>query len=106
MLAAKTADTKVDNPNWKQAMNGPFADEYLEAACTEVETLEKMKAWKIAEREVTMNVLSSTWAFKCKQYPDGLIKKFKACFCARGDQQIKGVDYFGTYAPVVIWTTI
>ena len=28
MLAAKTASTNGDNPNWKQAMNGPFADEY------------------------------------------------------------------------------
>ena len=34
------------------------------------------------------------------------IKKFKARFCARGDKQIEGVDYFETYAPVVQWTTI
>ena len=47
-----------------------------------------------------MNILSYTWAFKCKQFPDGLIKNFKARFCARGDQQIKGVDYFLTYDPV------
>ena len=76
MLAAKTASTSGDNPNWKQAMNGPFADEYWDAACVEVETLEKMKAWEVVEREVNMNVLSSTWAFKCKRYPDGLSKKF------------------------------
>ncbi|EJK72404.1 hypothetical protein THAOC_06069 [Thalassiosira oceanica] len=31
----------------------------------------------------------------------GLIKKFKARFCARGDQQLKGVDFFEVYAPVV-----
>jgi hypothetical protein len=42
MLETKTANTSGDNPNWKQAMNGPFADEYWEAACTEVETLEKI----------------------------------------------------------------
>ncbi len=53
-----------------------------------------------------MNVISSTWAFKCKRYPDGLIKKFKARFCARGDQQLKGIDFFETYAPVSQWTTI
>ena len=29
-----------------------------------------------------MNVIDSTWDFKCKQYPDGLIKKSKArTFC-------------------------
>ena len=106
MLAAKSRGSDADNPNWNQAMNGPFADEYWEAACTEVETLEKMDAWDVVERKVGMNVLSSTWAFKCKRYPDGLIKKFKARFCARGDQQIHGVDYFETYAPVVQWVTI
>ena len=86
MLAAKTANTNDDNPTWRQAMNGPFADGYLEAAGTEVETLERMKAWEVVEREVSMNVLSSTWALKCKRFTDGLINKFKARFCARGDQ--------------------
>ena len=42
MLAAKIANTSEDNPNWKQAMNGRFADEYCEAACTEVEILERI----------------------------------------------------------------
>ena len=53
-----------------------------------------------------MNVLSSTWALKYKLFPDGLIKKFKARFYARGDQKIEGVDHFETYSPVVIWITI
>ena len=53
-----------------------------------------------------MNIINSTWAFKCKRYPDGLIKKFKARFYARGDQQLQGIDFFETYAPVVQWTTI
>ncbi len=50
------------------------------------------------------NVLPSTWAFKVKRYPDGLVKKFKGCFCARA--QIHGLDFFETYSPVVQWTTI
>ncbi len=53
-----------------------------------------------------MNVISSTWAFKCKRYPDGLIKKFKSRFCARGDQQLEGMDFFETHALVVQCTTI
>lgn len=52
------------------------------------------------------NIIWLTWAFKCKRYPDGLIKKFKARFCARGDMQLEGIDFFETYAPVVQWTTI
>jgi hypothetical protein len=41
-----------------------------------------------------------------KRYPDGLIKKLKARFCACRDQQLEGIDFFETYAPVVQWTTI
>jgi hypothetical protein len=53
-----------------------------------------------------MHVLPSTWAFKCKSFPDGIIRKFKAIFCARGDHQIDGLDFFETFAPVVAWETI
>ena len=52
-----------------------------------------------------MNVIDSTWEFKCKHYPDGLIRKFKARYFARGNEQWEGIDFFETYAPVVQWTT-
>jgi hypothetical protein len=48
-------------------------------------------SWREATR-------ASTWVFKCKRYPDGLIKKYKARLRARGDKQIKGTDFFDTYA--------
>ena len=63
-----------------------------------------MKAWEFVERQDGMNVLMSTWEFKLKRYLDGLIKDFKAHFCARGDMQLKGIDFLKTYAPVVQWT--
>ena len=68
--------------------------------------MESIEAWKVVDREDDMNIISSTWAFKGKSNPDGLIKKFKARFCAQGDQQLEGIDFFETYAPIVQWTTI
>jgi hypothetical protein len=53
-----------------------------------------------------MHVLKGTWVFKLKRLPDGTPLKFKARFCARGDLQKEGIDYFETYAPVVQWSTI
>ena len=53
-----------------------------------------------------MNILPSTWAFQCKRYPDGSIRKLKARFCAHGDKQVEGIDYFDTFAPVINWTTV
>ena len=88
-LKAKAAASSEDNPNWRQAMNGQFADEYWDAAVSEIETLESMKAWEVVDQEDDMNVIRSTWAFKLKRYPDGLIKKIKACFYARGDIQLE-----------------
>ena len=85
---------------------GKFADDYWKAMELEIFTLESIEAWQVVDREDEMNVISSTWAFKCKRYPDGLIKKFKARFCARGDQQLEGIDFFETYAPVLQWITI
>lgn len=87
-------------------MSGPFKEEFWKAAVKEIETLESMMAWEVVDREDDMNVIDGTWAFKIKRYPDGVVKKFKARFCARGDQQLEGVDFFETYAPVVQWTTV
>ena len=103
-LAAKMYDD--DNPSWEMAMNGPNADGFWKAAETELNTLQSMGVWDVVEREQWMNVLPSTWAFKVKRFPTGDVRKLKARFCARGDRQIQGVDFFETYAPVVNWTTV
>ena len=58
------------------------------------------------DREPWMNILLSTRAFKIKRNPAGDIKKCKASFCARGDKQLEGVDYFETFASVVRWHTV
>eukprot|EP00956_Cyclotella_meneghiniana_P015029 scaffold22790_cov42-Cyclotella_meneghiniana.AAC.1 len=105
-LKAKSEASKEDNPSWKQAMSGPFKEEYWKAAIKEIETLESMDVWEVVDRTDDMNVIDSIWAFKLKRFPDGMVKKFKARFCARGDQQLEGVDFFETYAPVVQWTTV
>jgi hypothetical protein len=105
-LRAHSAASKEDNPGWREATRGKFADDYWKAMEVKIFTLESIVAWDVVEREDHMNIINSTWAFKCKQYPDSLIKKFKARFCARGDQQLQGIDFFETCAPVVQLTII
>jgi hypothetical protein len=102
-LKAHSTASKLDNPSWKEANQVKFADEYWKVIKLEIATLEALGAWKVLEYDSkTMpNVIQSTWAFKCKRFLDGLIKKFKAHFCARGGMQLEGVDFFETYAPVV-----
>ena len=78
----------------------------MEAARVELQTLEDMDVWELVPKESWMNVLPSTWAFRRKRLPSGEIKKLKARFCARGDRQLKDVDFFETFAPVVSWNTV
>ena len=81
-LKAHSAASKEDNPNWSQANGGKFANKYWRAMELEIATLEAINAWEVLEydSETMPNVIWLTWAFKCKQFPNGLIKKFKACF--------------------------
>jgi hypothetical protein len=92
-LRAHSAASKLDNPGWQEANRGKFANVYWKAMELEIFTLESIEARQVVDWEDEMNVISSTWAFKCKKYPDGLIKKFKARFCAHGDQHLEGIDF-------------
>ena len=92
-LKSTASTSQKYNPNWHQAMNFQFADDYWEAAVTEIETIESMNDWEVVHREDDINVIESTWAFKLKRYPDGWIKNTKARFCARGDMHLEGIDF-------------
>jgi hypothetical protein len=91
-----------DNPTWNKAMGGPNSEAYRQACKKEYGTLVSMQVWEIVKHKSWMNVIPSTWgAFKCKRFPNGLIRKLKSQFSARGDCQIEGVHFFKTYASVL-----
>ena len=54
----------------------------------ELKSLRDLGSFKMVSRPSGANILASTWAFRKKRYPDGALKKFKASFCVRCDQQI------------------
>ena len=95
-----------DNPTLTEGMNGPDSTSFMVAMEKEIQTLIQMQAFIVVDEEPWMNVVSSVWAFRRKRFPDGSIRKLKARICARGFEQIEGVDYFETFAPVVQWMTI
>jgi hypothetical protein len=101
-----TMANKDDNPTFKEAMAGPDAAGFVTAMEAEVMTLIELDVFEIVQRNNNMKVLSGVWALKRKRYPDGSIRKLKARYCARGFEQVEGVDYFETFAPVVMWLTV
>jgi hypothetical protein len=110
VLKAHLASSKYneDNPFFDMAMKGPFQAKYWEAMQSELHTIStEFKCWTLVPRLPHMHVLPFTWAFKVKCYPDGSVKKFEArLICARGNQQLEGIDYFETWALVVQWSII
>ena len=73
---------------------------------TEIATLYYMGAWSIVYGDENINSISYKWYFKCKCYPDGLTNNFKARFGDRGYQQLEGIEFFDTCAPVVQLATV
>jgi Reverse transcriptase (RNA-dependent DNA polymerase) len=106
VYSAKANRADADNPIYQQAMNGSDAGEYIKAMKLEIFTLVQQRTWESVPRPPDKHVLKGTWAFKLKRLPDGTAYRHKARFCARGDLQKEGIDFFETYAPVVQWSTI
>ena len=46
-LKTKSKASNKDSPNWKQAMYGPFKEEYSQATVKEIETIDSMNAWEV-----------------------------------------------------------
>jgi hypothetical protein len=108
VLEARTKTSKYnkDNPLFDNATHGPFQAQFWQAMRTKFNTLTKeFDCWEYVPNP-GKHILPSTWAFKIKRYPDGCVKKVKARFCAQGDKQKEGIDYFETWAPVIQWLTV
>ena len=102
-------------PSIREALSGDHRDDFIDCMRLEIEELEGHGTWDVIRHKdikpvtnpdgttTVPKIIPSTWAFKIKRYPDGLLRKLKARFCARGDLQD---DVFLVYAPVASWTSI
>jgi hypothetical protein len=103
---AEMSKYNKDNPSFDTITCDPFQAQFWQAMRTKFNTLtQDFDYWEYVPNP-GKDILTCTWAFKIKRYPDGRVKKFKARFCARGDKQQEGIDFFETWAPVVQWLTV
>ena len=51
-------------------------------------------------------VIAAIWSFRRKRAPDWTVTKWKARLCPHGGQQVEGINFWETYAPVVTWSTV
>jgi hypothetical protein len=50
--------------------------------------------------------ISSKWVYKKKYNTKGKVEKLKAWIVVRGFEQLHGLDYMETFAPIIKWSTI
>ena len=81
-----------------QAMTSPDRDRWQEAATDEF--LGCQVCWDIEPLPTGKKAISSKWVFTLKERPDGSVERYKARIVAKGFQQIPGLDYDETFAPV------
>ncbi|KAI1004940.1 hypothetical protein K3495_g3273 [Podosphaera aphanis] len=76
---------------WQQMLRHKFAKEFTRAAEKEYYTLEEKGTWNhINEEDVPVGaeIIPVIWIFSYKFDSDGVLIKFKARLCARGDLQV------------------
>ena len=79
---------------------------WVDAMVEEYDSIVKTSAWEIVPTPVDKSVVGSRWIYKIKQDVDGSVEKYKARFVAWGFSQIKGIDYYETFAPVTRYSSI
>ena len=92
-------------------MSGPDADFWKKGIESEISSLKKYEIWKLVPRSNTNGekVLTSKWVFVEKQKVDenGNVTPFaKGRNVVRGFQQVQGVDYGETFAPVIKYSSV
>eukprot|EP00873_Tetraselmis_striata_P029509 jgi/Tetstr1/449773/TSEL_036837.t1 len=108
MAAAFAAVTQgVDEPiTLKQALSGPFKEQWAQAVESEFNSLQKQGTWVVCELPEERTAIPSKWVFKVKYNADGSIARFKAQLVVQDCRQRHGIDYAETFAPTVKFTTI
>ncbi|KAL7580903.1 hypothetical protein ACA910_001170 [Epithemia clementina (nom. ined.)] len=93
-----------------EALRAPDRRQFLEAMDVEIQSHVKGKHWIVVPRtEVPkgIRILDAVWSMRRKHRLDTQeIYKWKAQLNVHGGQQEQGVNYWETYAPVVMWPTI
>ena len=109
-ILAYDASNDPDVMYFHQAMAAPDRQEFIKAMEDEIKGQVKNNIFTIIPRsEVPQGkrVLPAVWAMRRKRrIATGKVYKWKARLNIDGSKQIKGEDYWETYAPVANWASI
>ena len=103
----------TDNPDilyWDQVMKVHDRDKFIEAVRIELDGHEKMGNYEpilLNEVPAGTKLLDMVWSMQRKRrIKTQEVYKWKARLNVHGGQQVHGVHYWDTYAPVLTWQTV
>jgi hypothetical protein len=73
---------------------------WVDAMHEELENFERNQVWTLVDSPRDVNIIGTKWVFKNKQGYDGEVVRNKAHLIAQGYNQIEGLDFGETFAPV------
>lgn len=83
-----------------EALSGPHAAGWQDAGDDEYASLMEHQVWDLVPLPPGRKAVGCKWMFKAKQNSDGSLNRYKARLVAKGLNQLLGVDYNLTFAPV------
>lgn len=105
-LMAMHALKQNDPQSYNEAIKSRNCHEWTEAMDNEMRSQHENQSWKLVVRPQNRRVLKNRWVYKMKINPDGSLDKFKARLVVKGFNQIEGIDYKETFAPVCRYESI
>lgn len=96
-----------DEPrSYKEAMSSKDSDNWSQAVREELDAHKRNGTWSIATKPNNKAILTTKWVFKIKRKLDGATERYKARLVVRGFEQVAGLDFHETYAPVARYESI
>ena len=81
-------------------------DKWIEVMKEELRMIEKNDTWELVDRPQHRKVIGVKWIYRTKLNANGSVNKYKVRLVVKGQNQVFGVDFLKTFAPVACLDTI